>query len=759
MAIPTPCRGRTALFDYLSNTISRLQTSPVMNPVELRAKVMPSVAGSIKRLSAGAPAELKKDIDDVLVSARVLPDYEADIEEFQEALLRLETMFGAVDKSPCGPPHSPKTGVRSDEEQKPLTRQNTMGHRLRGISVNCFVNSFVAEVLEGDLTRDATVADAEPVVIRPKGAAVVCPRDGRLGAAYVDCLDSKDASMSTHMLSYTWGYKVGDIADSLAQFCSMNNIAQEDTYFWMCCVCINQHRVKEAQDNKETVPFEQFREEFADRVSSIGHVVAMMAPWFDPVYTKRVWCDFEMYTAASMGPDKCKISVIMPPAEAADMRDTLTSGPISNPKMWEALQQVKVEDAQASVEEDKVRILDLIESSTGFHALNSTVAKCLRDWIVGACDDVLSRLDAELDAGSVSSQVAAKTWARLGCVLRDTHNNERALAALTRATSLFKTSGLTDSLDWACLMSNLGSSKRRNGDLDGALEALCRAERIFTRIEQTRTVEYAMCCNTLGAAERAKGDRVQAMGTFEKGLHILHEIGEYDSQECCSILLSFGALKRDFGDASGALDSFNEACDILKKIDRAGIPLYGLLLSSIGGIKRQEKDFAGALEALEAAKRVGERLGTHESESGAGLLLSIGSVKKQMRDFHGATEAHEMARRICEKANLMDTDTGRRVQDVLSGKGKGGKGGKHGKGKCFEGDEVSTSGGISPAGKSSGSKGTHFGMGGKHGAKSGKGGKGGKARGSHPASWGAGSDGAQKSLGKGEFMCDASAPQ
>eukprot|EP00928_Gymnodinium_smaydae_P028770 TRINITY_DN21851_c0_g1_i3.p1 TRINITY_DN21851_c0_g1~~TRINITY_DN21851_c0_g1_i3.p1 ORF type:complete len:545 (-),score=94.30 TRINITY_DN21851_c0_g1_i3:147-1781(-) len=536
--------------------------------------------------------------------------------------------------------------------------------------------------------------------------------------------------MSTHMLSYTWGYKIGDISDSLNQFCKTEKLDQDDAFFWICCVCINQHRVKEAQAKKETVPFEQFKQEFGDRVSSIGHVVAMMAPWHDPFYTKRVWCDFEMYTAASMGHDKCQISVIMPPAEAADMRQALTDGPISNPKMWEALQKVKVEEAQASVQEDKERIFKLIESSTGFHSLNSTVAKCLQHWIVATCDDVLSRLDADLESGDVDPQMAAKTWARLGYVLRDTYNFQKSLAALTRAVELFKTANLIDTLDWACLMSNLGAAKRKNNDLDGALTTLSRADKIFVRLEKTQTLEYAMFCNTLGAAERAKGLRVEAMKTFQKALDVFNEIGEHKSQECCSVLLSFGSLKRDFGDPRGALESFNDACAILKETNNTGIPLYGLLMNSIGSAKRQDKDLQGALQAFESAKHVMERLGTHESESGAGVWLSIGSVKKQMKDFDGAKQANETALRICEKAKLMDTETARRVHDAISGKGGKGKnkGDKGSKGGDSPGGY--TPGGYTPAGgKSAGGKNWHDstsggGKGYGGGGKSGKGSKG-----------------------------------
>lgn len=51
------------------------------------------------------------------------------------------------------------------------------------------------------------------------------------------------------------------------------------------CVC---SRVQEAKAQGLVVPFETFREEFVSRVTSIGHLLAMMAPWDNPVYVTRV---------------------------------------------------------------------------------------------------------------------------------------------------------------------------------------------------------------------------------------------------------------------------------------------------------------------------------------------------------------------------------------------------------------------------------------------------------------------------------------
>ena len=44
---------------------------------------------------------------------------------------------------------------------------------------------------------------------KPAGLIVICPRDGKRGAAYVDTLSGEDnVGIADALLSYSWGYKV-----------------------------------------------------------------------------------------------------------------------------------------------------------------------------------------------------------------------------------------------------------------------------------------------------------------------------------------------------------------------------------------------------------------------------------------------------------------------------------------------------------------------------------------------------------------------
>ena len=160
---------------------------------------------------------------------------------------------------------------------------------LLGVSVQHLCTIFMALVhaKHPDSGNDTTIYKIEDLreldkngIIREKGKDTQCPIDGEKGAAYVHTLQGADhVGPASIMLSYTWRYTIGDIVDVLTNYCESNSLNPKEVYVWICCLCVNQHRVVEMKKRKEDIPFEKFRKVFHGRVTSIGHVIAMMSPW------------------------------------------------------------------------------------------------------------------------------------------------------------------------------------------------------------------------------------------------------------------------------------------------------------------------------------------------------------------------------------------------------------------------------------------------------------------------------------------------
>mmetsp|Transcript_8163 Transcript_8163/g.15403 ORF Transcript_8163/g.15403 Transcript_8163/m.15403 type:complete len:916 (-) Transcript_8163:58-2805(-) len=719
-------KGRQALREYITTTLGKLESTGTPPPQLLKEKILPSVSANLKQRCAGAPNEVRQRIKNILDKTGVI-SLTADVEGLKQALHEIMDEVPVSAPKEDAPPEAteetpaPEPVSAPKEDAAParpvLRHQSTMGDRLRGISVQYMTTTFLDEVAEKGKSRSSKVYEIEPEIIRSKGEDRICPRDNEIGAAYVDCLDEGDAGNSTHMLSYTWGYEIGDISDSLMSFCNNKKLDPRSVFFWICCLCINQHRVKAAQEKKESVPFEKFKEEFAHRVSSIGHVVAMMAPWQDPSYTKRVWCDFEMYTAATLG---IQVSVTMPPRESQDMKNTLLSGSASNSELWKALQNVKVEEAQASVQEDKERILKMIEEGPGFHGLNSTVTKCIQDWVEKTCIDLYEHLESSEYPKGEKAEMAS----HVGYVLRDMAKNAQALTILQHAKDLFKQAEIFNTVEFCSLMSNIGVQKRRTGDLTGALKDMEQSRKAFERNKLDETKECAMMYNSLGAARRANKQQMEAHEAFTRAEEILHNMEVFESNEGASLMNSLGSLNKEMGDLDTALKNFATAKQILESIGEMCSPSGQVLMNSIASAKKDKHDSKGALEAYLEMRHILERIGRMDSDDGPRCLWSIGLTQKRLKDFDGAKETMIEAQALVEKLRLTDSEQGQKIKGLLS-ELEGGKGKGDGKGKKGDGN---ASGGKNRDGKSSGGKGYQS-KGKKDGGETSEHGKGNKGKG------------------------------
>lgn len=523
------------------------------------------------------------------------------------------------------------------EEKVPVLDLEEDSERSRGkwnraVSVHHIDTTLQEEMFVAGLSRDAKVYEIEPDVIRKKGIDVVCPRDGRPGAAYVDCLQGADeAASASFMLSYTWGYKMGDIMDTLTQYCRDANLDPKRTYTWMCCFCINQHRVKETEAAGETVPFEEFKKAFGDRVKGIGKIVAMMAPWKDPFYIKRVWCDFEMYTATS---EKQEVVIAMPPKEAADFRGALLSGGVS--EVWAALGAVKVEQAEASVPEDRERILTLIENGPGFHVLNCAVAERLQGWIVQASEGYLEQRLKE--SANASDLDLAKLGEGVGDLLRQVGKYDSSMKYLQESKRIREDQGELETPEGANLLRSIGVVCAEQQDIDRALETCNEARCIREKTCSLDTPDGARLLSNIGSLMvrkhvNSKGNDPsqldEALQCYEKARKIREETDTIRTDEGAQLLYREGNafLVRDGdNDLDAAIDRYEEAKKIREERKTLDTPEAARLLSSLASALLKRKQVDKAIDNFNQARRALELTGTLNTSDGAKVLQQLGQA-------------------------------------------------------------------------------------------------------------------------------------
>mmetsp|Transcript_22466 Transcript_22466/g.67279 ORF Transcript_22466/g.67279 Transcript_22466/m.67279 type:complete len:666 (-) Transcript_22466:21-2018(-) len=500
----------------------------------------------------------------------------------------------------------------------------SLGHPLRGVSVYHLGSDMLRDVDAVGLGPQSRVYEVEPVVIRPRGEKVRCPRDGLPGAAYVDAVTGVDhAGPATFMLSYTWGYTIGDIVDSLSAFCERERLNQKSTYVWMCALCINQHQVMAASSAKESddlvrtesVPFDHFRQEFGDRVNGIKHVVALMAPWDAPLYVTRVWCVFEMYTADEMD---VKVTIIMPPREEDALRANLRKDRQGASDVIRKLGAIDVQHAQASVPRDRECILDLVAKGPGFDQFNHTVGRHLQNWVVDTSENYLQSM---FDSGTATVDPEFMLLCEnVNKLLRQMRHTKRATDIVEKALSLMEQSDCPLTVDRANMYRQIGIARREKAQFDAADKAFAEASRIH---EATNTMESA---------------------------------------EGALVLLNWGINKVELDELDGASNTFACAWDIARRLDLAGTNVGGLLHRWSGILSFKQGHFAKAAseagEAMDIFRRTGYGVGVE-------LLFEAGQAREQTGDFEGALEALEEARAICESKKCSNEDRRRRIETAI----------------------------------------------------------------------------------------------
>jgi len=188
------------------------------------------------------------------------------------------------------------------------------------------------------------------------------------------------------MLSWTWQYSVRTVVNTLVDWCESNGREPSEVFVWQCALCCNQYRIQERRARGEWEAFETFKSIFEKRVKSIGHVLAILAPWEDPSYVKRAWCILEFWMAATT--PGVRLEAICASREKASMLNAIADGWLLEQKKTCLWFNVDIRKASTSSPEDKVNILRCIDPlatdfdspSPHLDSLNRIVQARLTEW-------------------------------------------------------------------------------------------------------------------------------------------------------------------------------------------------------------------------------------------------------------------------------------------------------------------------------------------------------------------------------------------
>jgi hypothetical protein len=198
----------------------------------------------------------------------------------------------------------------------------------------------------------------------------------------VDALAADDASearKATHFVSWCWRYTIETVITSL-KLCVVESQGQLcDHAFWICFFCNNQRQMLIENGS----PF-NLSDIVSARLINIGRMVILLNSFHDPVYTTRVWCIFEAFTATK---NSVEIQVALPTAAKEEFTYQLKNDGFGD--VAHSLTTIDSASAEATIKADEKMIKDVIRESIGFAAVNEMVKCALMRWLAFAFQDVL----------------------------------------------------------------------------------------------------------------------------------------------------------------------------------------------------------------------------------------------------------------------------------------------------------------------------------------------------------------------------------
>lgn len=257
----------------------------------------------------------------------------------------------------------------------------------QGVSVGFLLTEFRPLAADSSKVADPCFHDLKDLVFGEKalGWGKRCPRDGAQHCSLVDALLTANRQKATHFFSWVWSYKLRMVLAALQAWLESQGFDDDKVFIWMCYACNNQFRIldvkcqQQGSDNLSLV--------FESRLSSIGRMLALIDSWQAPTYHKRIWTQFEQYTATKLG---IPVTMVLPPEEAAALQEQISGGRGID-SVVAALYEIDSEKAEATVKSDEVAVKKLIRDSVGFWRLNEAVKRSMQNCVAHEFKALLQR--------------------------------------------------------------------------------------------------------------------------------------------------------------------------------------------------------------------------------------------------------------------------------------------------------------------------------------------------------------------------------
>jgi len=377
---------------------------------------------------------------------------------------------------------------------------------------------------------------------------------------------------------------------------------------------VNQHRVIERKRRGEDIPFEEFRSVFEKRVKTIGHIVAMMAPWQEPHYLTRIWCVFELFTAQT---NDCEVTIMMPSDEKERFVEGLRSGDYEDQMnaLFSTLAKTDVTKANASVESDRTEILEIVKKGVGYANFNMAVSGLLKEWAVGVVVAAVEEGRRNMEDDSFKKR-QGELLNNVGNLLIDIEgNDDRALSIGREAVILNEEVYDRNSVQTAESLRLVGRGLGRASKYDEALKTHKEALGIFELMHNGRENDnVAKALLPIGWVLSKKGEYEEALKVWRESLSIQEKLFGEESIETTIARSNVSMIFKKKGEVDEFLRLTEMNLEIQINCLGKEHPDTAYTMNNIGFAYYNKGDYEKALEMYKPALLIAEKVYGNDHE-------------------------------------------------------------------------------------------------------------------------------------------------
>eukprot|EP00937_MAST-01D_sp_MAST-1D-sp2_P004569 g4569.t1 len=177
----------------------------------------------------------------------------------------------------------------------------------------------------------------------------------------------------THFVSYAWQYPFPTLINCIASYEQENPPAQGSAnHYFVDQFSLNQHIFVEMHNpTHEALSPEEKQQKLVDALTATmckaGSMLMCLWPWDNPIPLTRSWCLFELYVAIK---NDIPVSMCYSDSDINALYQAVNSGTFDAAKI---VGEIRAQDAQALMPQDKELILGFIQKDIGIDTFNAKV--------------------------------------------------------------------------------------------------------------------------------------------------------------------------------------------------------------------------------------------------------------------------------------------------------------------------------------------------------------------------------------------------